>query len=87
MTKDDVKKLVNTILIEEFERTEDELTSEANLFDDLELDSLDGIDLIFALEKAVKNATGKESKIDEDKAKALKTVGDIYNVINTMVGA
>ncbi|HBD93395.1 MAG: hypothetical protein A2355_06435 [Spirochaetes bacterium RIFOXYB1_FULL_32_8] len=87
MTKDDVKKLVNTILIEEFERTEDELTSEANLFDDLELDSLDGIDLIVALEKAVKNATGKESKIDEDKAKALKTVGDIYNVINTMVGA
>ncbi len=87
MTKDNVKKLVNTILIEEFERTEDELTSDANLFDDLELDSLDGIDLIVALEKAVKNATGKESKIDEDKAKALKTVGDIYNVINTMVGA
>lgn len=87
MTKDDVKKLVNTILIDEFERTEDELNDDANLFDDLELDSLDGIDLIVALEKAVKNATGKEAKIEEEKAKALKTVGDIYNVITEMVGA
>lgn len=85
MTKDDVKKLVNNILIEEFERTEDELTDDANLFDDLELDSLDGIDLIVALEKAVKNATGKETKIEEEKAKGLKTVGDIYNVITEIV--
>lgn len=85
MTKEEVKKLVNTILIEEFERSEEELTEEANLFDDLELDSLDGIDLIVALEKAVKAATGKESKIDEEKAKSLKTVGDIYSVIVELV--
>ena len=85
MTNEEVKKLVDTVLVDEFERTEDELTAEASLFDDLELDSLDGIDLIVALEKAVKTATGKESKIDEESAKSLKTVGDIYNVILDLV--
>ena len=81
MTRDEVKELVNNVLIEEFEKKEDELKEDASLFDDLELDSLDGIDLIVALEKAVKSKTGKETKIDEEKAKSLKTVGDIYNVI------
>lgn len=81
MTRDEVKELVNNVLIEEFEKSEDELKEDASLFDDLELDSLDGIDLIVALEKAVKSKTGKETKIDEEKAKSLKTVGDIYNVI------
>lgn len=81
MTRDEVKELVNNVLIEEFEKSEDELNDDASLFDDLELDSLDGIDLIVALEKAVKAKTGKDTKIDEEKAKSLKTVGDIYNVI------
>lgn len=81
MTRDEVKELVNNVLIEEFEKNEDELKEDASLFDDLELDSLDGIDLIVALEKAVKVETGKDTKIDEEKAKSLKTVGDIYNVI------
>lgn len=85
MTRDDIKKIVNNILVEEFERSEDELTEDANLFDDLELDSLDGIDLIVALEKAIKGAIGREVKIDEEKAKSLKTVGDIYNVIEALV--
>lgn len=81
MTRAEVEELVNNVLIEEFEKREDELDDDASLFDDLELDSLDGIDLIVALEKAVKAKTGKDTKIDEEKAKSLKTVGDIYNVI------
>ncbi len=81
MTREEVRELVNNVLIEEFEKSEDELNDDASLFDDLELDSLDGIDLIVALEKAVKAKTGKDTKIDEEKAKSLKTVGDIYNVI------
>ncbi len=84
MTRAEVEELVNNVLIEEFEKREDELNDDASLFDDLELDSLDGIDLIVALEKAVKAKTGKDTKIDEEKAKSLKTVGDIYNVIEAL---
>ena len=84
MDRSEVKKLVDKVLIEEFEKEESELTEDANLFDDLELDSLDGIDLIVALEKAAKEKTGKDVKIEEEKAKILKTVGDIYNVIEEL---
>jgi acyl carrier protein len=84
MTRAEVEELVNNVLVEEFEKSEDELKAEASLFDDSELDSLDGIDLIVALEKAVKAKTGKETKINEEKAKSLKTVGDIYNVIEEL---
>jgi len=33
----------------------------------------------------VKTATGKDLKIEEEKAKNLKTVGDIYKVITDLV--
>ncbi len=85
MELSDIKKMVNDILIEEFEKSESELKEDANLFDDLELDSLDGIDLVVALEKAIKTKTGKEYKIDEERAKKLQTVGDIYNTINDII--
>jgi acyl carrier protein len=84
MTKDEIKLLVNKIFVEEFEKNESELTEHASLFDELELDSLDGIDLIVALEKAVKIKIGREIKIDEEKAKSLKTVGDIYKIIDEL---
>ena len=79
--------MVNNIFIEEFEKTESEIKDEASLFEDLDLDSLDGIDLIVALEKAIKSKVGREIKIEEEKAKNLKTVGDIYNVINELVNS
>lgn len=85
MSRDEIKEMVNSILMEEFEKDSAELTEDANLFEDLELDSLDGIDLIVALEKAVKNKTGKDFKIEEEKAKNLKTVGSIYDIIQELI--
>lgn len=85
MELSDIKKMVNDILIEEFEKSESELKEDANLFDDLDLDSLDGIDLVVALEKAIKTKAGKEYKIDEERAKKLQTVGDIYNTISDII--
>jgi len=84
MSRDEIVSMVNRILVDEFEKEENEIKPESSLFDDLELDSLDGIDLIVALEKAVKQATSKDVKIDEDKAKSLKTVNDIYKVIEEL---
>ena len=77
---------MDKILIEEFEKKASDLKDDANLFDDLELDSLDGIDLVVALEKALKAKTGREIKIEEEKAKKLTTVGDIYHTVKELVG-
>ncbi len=84
MTRDEVKAIVTKIFVDEFEKEEDEIVESASLFDDLDLDSLDGIDLIVALEKAVKAKIGKDVKIEEEKAKSLKTIGDIYAVIEEL---
>ena len=46
-----IHEKVKRVLIEEFELEENDLTPDANLYDDLELDSLDGVDLVVALEK------------------------------------
>ena len=81
----EIKDMVNEILMEEFEKEESEISDDASLFDDLDLDSLDGIDLIVALEKAIKTKSGKEYKIEEEKAKKLQTVGDIYSTINEII--
>lgn len=86
MTKDEIKKMVDTILIDEFEKEEDEITDEARLFEDLDLDSLDGIDLVVALEKELKN-NGIEKKIEEERAKTIQTVGDIYAVIDELANS
>ena len=77
----DVVKTVNEALIEEFELEAEQLRPEASLIDDLELDSLDAVDLIAALERAF------GAKIDEKAARQLRTVGDIHKFCAELVSA
>ncbi len=71
-----VSRLVHEILVDEFEVDEAKLTPDARLGEDLGLDSLDGVDLVVALEKAFK------TRIPEAEARAIRTLGDIYDQIH-----
>ena len=78
ISRDDIIAHVNKTLEEEFEIETDKLVSDARLREDLELDSLDAVDMIVALEQGLK------IRIDEEEAKLIRTVGDIYNFVEKM---
>lgn len=71
LTDDNIVAIVRDVLVTEFEVEGEKVTPRAHLFTDLELDSLDGIDLIVALEKKF------GVKVDEESAKAFRHVGDV----------
>ena len=51
MDRDEIIKAVNSIFIERFELEESELTPEKNIIEDLQLDSLDIVDMIVGLQQ------------------------------------
>ena len=71
----DIEAVVNRIMIEEFEVEEQNLRPAALLGEDLGLDSLDGVDLVVALEKSF------QCRIAEEEARDIKTLADIYDKV------
>jgi acyl carrier protein len=69
-------EIVNQTLVTEFELDPANIKRESRMREDLGLDSLDGVDLIVALEKAL------GVQIPETVAREMKTVGDIYTYID-----
>jgi len=75
MTREEVQARVQQVLVDMFELTEDQVGPEANLYEDLDLDSLDAIDL------AVKLKTETGIKLTEKEMKAIRRVDDITEVV------
>lgn len=66
------------ILVEQFELDESSITPDANLYEELELDSIDAVDLLVEL----KNITGK--KISPDDFKDVRTINDVINALTDL---
>ena len=78
-TKDEIFTKLKEILIEDFEIDEKIIAPEANLFEDLELDSIDAVDL------AVKLQYFTDKKISPDNFKQIKTIDDVVNAIEELI--
>ncbi len=80
-TREDIFILLSDALIELFELDAEQINLNANLYEDLEIDSIDAVDLIDHL----KQKTGK--KIAAEEFKTVRTVSDVveavYQVVNT----
>ena len=76
MTNDEIIKTINEALIKEFELEEDKMAPDATLFDALELDSLDMVDMVIVLENAFKFKITEEEEI-----RGIRTLGDIHNFV------
>ena len=73
--RDDIFTILKGILVDEFEVVPKNVVLNADLFDDLELDSVDAVDL----EVRLQQHTGK--KVSPAEFKQIRTVGDVVNAI------
>ena len=75
MQREAVLEQVRLALIELFELDGDAVTETAHLYQDLELDSIDAVDLVVRLLKL----TGKKMRPEE--FKSVRTVGDVVDAV------
>ncbi len=79
MTNEELFAMLSNILEEAFEVEADDITLEANLYEDLDLDSIDAVDLVVKL----REQTGK--KIEPDDFKQVRTVEDVIVAIKKLL--
>ncbi len=75
MTRDEIYKYIETILHDEFEIEPERIKPQANLYTDLEIDSIDAVDLLVYL----KEYTGK--KIPPEQFRDVRTIDDVIGAI------
>lgn len=73
MTDKEIIEKINAALAEEFELEEASMVPEAHLFDHLELDSLDLVDMVIVLEQTFGFKIREEEEI-----RSIRTLGDIH---------
>jgi len=78
MTREELYEQIRDILIDRFEVDESLISMEANLYEELEIDSIDAVDLLVYL----KEATGR--KVSPEQFKDVRT---IENVIDTILAS
>jgi acyl carrier protein len=79
MDKEEIIKTINSLLIQEFEIEEKEISPSARLKDDLGLESLDFVDIaVFVKKKFSITLKGKE-------VASIKTMGDLYDYIDNYI--
>lgn len=79
MTKDDIHQRIARIMEETFEIDPARVTLEAKLYDDLEIDSIDAVDLIVQL----KPVAGR--RLEPEAFKQVRTVGDVVDALHKLL--
>jgi acyl carrier protein len=73
--KEEIFKIVADVLEKDFECPREKLTPDVQLFTDLDLDSIDAVDLVVKLQQI----TGK--KVDPESFKQVRTLQDVVDAI------
>lgn len=75
MQRQEIIEKINSTLAENFELSADKLRPDAHIIDELQLDSLDAVDMLVHLEDKL----GK--KLDVEKLRDARTLNDIYDLV------
>lgn len=78
MNQDTIFKEVADLLVKLFEISPEKITPQARLYEDLELDSIDAVDMVVHLQKR----TGR--KIQPEMFKAVRTVQDVVDAVQAL---
>ena len=78
-TREDIFNTLRTAMVELFELEPERVVLDANLYQDLEIDSIDAVDLI----DHIKRKTGK--KIAAEEFKSVRTVNDVVEAVYRLV--
>lgn len=74
-SKEEIFSMLTELLVDVFEIPAEDISLEAKLYDELDLDSIDAVDLVVKL----RELTGV--KIDPESFKQVRTIGDIVNAL------
>lgn len=78
-TKEEIHETLKSVLEELFEVDPENVTLTAELYSDLDLDSIDAVDLVIKL----KEMTGK--MVNPDDFKNVRKVGDVVDVVYKLI--
>ena len=80
-TEQEIEATIKKILVEDFEVDEAQLKPETNLFTELDLDSIDAVDLVVRLQQE----TGK--KVNPEDFRTIRTLQDVTQAVAKLVNA
>ena len=75
MTRDEIYDTLKGFLVELFEIPEEQISLDAHLADDLDLDSIDAVDLILKLQEFI----GR--KVSAEQFRSVRTVRDVIDQV------
>lgn len=73
--REQIFERIRNVLIREFEIPAEKITESARFFEDLDLDSIDAVDLVVRL----KNET--DLQVMADDFKSIRTIGDLLDIL------
>lgn len=79
ITKEEIFDELKNILIEELEISENDISLDANLFEDLDLDSIDAVDIAVRMQKFT------DKKLPPEEFKKIRTVNDVVEAVYALL--
>ena len=79
MTDAEIEQKIKDILVEEVECDPAKLTHDVNLFTELDLDSIDAVDLVVRLQQET------QKKVNPEDFRQIRTLGDVVAAVSKLV--
>lgn len=78
MTKDEIFTKLKDVLVKDFDIDESDILPDANIVTDLDLDSIDAVELIVKMKPLL------NGKIEPEDFKSVKTVQDVVDILEPL---